>query len=81
MFWSGDDGDGNGALYRILRRSDPAGIRQAYGCVRPIFTRFVTAAFAWSVTSSLLVCPHSLSYFHELVGGPLGGHFHLLIKW
>lgn len=36
------------------------------------------AAFSWSIASSLLVYPHSLSYFNELAGGPLGGHFHLL---
>jgi hypothetical protein len=36
------------------------------------------AAFAWSIGSSLVFYPHSLSYFNELVGGPMGGHFHLL---
>lgn len=36
------------------------------------------AALAWSIFSSLLVYPHSLSYFNELVGGPKGGHYHLL---
>jgi len=36
------------------------------------------AALAWSVTSSLWVYPHSLAYFNELVGGPTGGHAHLL---
>ncbi len=35
------------------------------------------AALAWAITSSLLVYPHSLSYFNELVGGPTGGHAHL----
>jgi hypothetical protein len=42
------------------------------------------AALSWSVTSSLWVYPHSLSYFNELVGGPTGGHAHLLdsnIDW
>jgi hypothetical protein len=34
-------------------------------------------ALAWSVTSSLLVYPHSLSYYNELAGGPKGGHWHL----
>jgi hypothetical protein len=38
----------------------------------------VLAALAWSVTSSLSVYPHSLSYFNELAGGPRGGHYHLL---
>jgi dolichyl-phosphate-mannose-protein mannosyltransferase len=36
-----------------------------------------TAALAWAITSSLLVYPHSLSYFNELVGGPTAGHAHL----
>ncbi len=34
-------------------------------------------AITWSVVSSLSVSPHSLSYFNELAGGPLGGHYHL----
>jgi hypothetical protein len=41
-------------------------------------------ALCWSVGSSLWVYPHSLSYFNELVGGPMGGHAHLLdsnIAW
>jgi hypothetical protein len=32
---------------------------------------------AWSIGSSLWVYPHSMSYFNELVRGPLGGHYHL----
>jgi len=35
-------------------------------------------ALAWSVASSLWCYPHSLSYFNELAGGPLGGPKHLL---
>lgn len=41
-------------------------------------------ALSWSVISSLVVHPHSLSYFNELAGGPLGGPAHLLdanIDW
>jgi len=41
-------------------------------------------ALAWSVGSSLWVVPHSLSYFNESVGGPAGGHAHLIhsnIDW
>lgn len=38
---------------------------------------FVCAMLIWSVTSSLLVYPHSLSYFNELSGGPSKGHEHL----
>ena len=39
---------------------------------------------AWSVGSSLLVYPHSISYFNELTGGPAGGADHLInsnIDW
>jgi Dolichyl-phosphate-mannose-protein mannosyltransferase len=42
------------------------------------------ALLCWSVGSSLWYYPHSLSYFNELVGGPMGGHAHLLdsnIAW
>jgi hypothetical protein len=44
----------------------------------------VAGALTWSVSSSLYVYPHSLSYFNEMVGGPKGGHAHLLdsnIDW
>ena len=37
----------------------------------------VAAALTWSVASSLMVYPHSLSYFNELVGGPRHGGEHL----
>ncbi|MBX3438438.1 MAG: hypothetical protein KF861_13180, partial [Planctomycetaceae bacterium] len=44
----------------------------------------VAAALLWSVASSLWIYPHSLSYFNEAVGGPSGGHRHLIdanIDW
>src|SRR5665213_1358597 len=34
-------------------------------------------AILWSISSSVCAFPHSLSYFNEVAGGPLGGHFHL----
>jgi hypothetical protein len=37
-------------------------------------------ALLWSVSSSLLIYPHCLSYFNEVVGGPMGGHAHLLFS-
>jgi hypothetical protein len=37
----------------------------------------VAAGLAWSIASSLWAAPHHLSYFNELTGGPLGGHFEL----
>jgi len=43
-----------------------------------------TVAICWSVGSSLWYYPHSISYFNEFVGGPMGGHHHLLdsnIAW
>jgi dolichyl-phosphate-mannose-protein mannosyltransferase len=42
------------------------------------------AALCWSIGSSLWHFPHNLSYFNELVGGPMNGHAHLLdsnIAW
>ncbi len=44
----------------------------------------VGVATAWAVGSSLAIYPHSLSYFNELVGGPMKGHYHLIdsnIDW
>ncbi len=45
---------------------------------------FVGGAVVWSITSSLWVYPHSLSYFNELTGGPRRGHaclIHSSIDW
>ncbi len=36
------------------------------------------AALAWSIGSSVWIYPHSVSYFNELAGGPLGGPRYLL---
>jgi 4-amino-4-deoxy-L-arabinose transferase-like glycosyltransferase len=41
-------------------------------------------SLGWSVGSSILVYPHSLSFFNELGGGPIGGSYHLIhsnIDW
>lgn len=49
-----------------------------------VFAIIAALALCWSVGSSLAVYPHSLSYFNELVGGPMGGHHHLVdsnIAW
>lgn len=51
---------------------------------RPVLSACVTLAIVWSIVSSLLVYPHSISYFNELAGGPKGGPEHLLdanIDW
>lgn len=45
---------------------------------KPKLWAFVIAASGWSVASSLAVYPHSLSYFNELVGGPMNGHAHII---
>lgn len=41
-------------------------------------TAIAGAALVWAGGSSLYCYPHTLSYFNELVGGPRGGHNHLL---
>ena len=45
---------------------------------KKVVTGLAAAALAWSITSSLWVYPHSLSYFNELAGGPTGGPRHLI---
>jgi 4-amino-4-deoxy-L-arabinose transferase-like glycosyltransferase len=49
-----------------------------------ILAALVGIAALQSTVSSLRVFPHSMSYFNELGGGPLGGHEHLVnsnIDW
>ncbi len=46
----------------------------------------VVTAFSlvWAIGSSLMIYPHSLSYFNEAIGGPMEGHNHLInsnIDW
>ena len=48
------------------------------GAQRRLLTGVAAAALLWSVASSLVVYPHSLSYFNELAGGPMGGPRHLI---
>lgn len=52
---------------------------------RNILATLVTCgALVWAILSSMLVYPHSLSYFNEFAGGPVNGHKHLLnsnIDW
>ena len=62
-------------------------ISQVAGTValrRRVIAVLAGLALTWSVTSSLWIYPHVLSYFSELVGGPRQGHAHLLhsnIDW
>jgi hypothetical protein len=47
-------------------------------------TTIVATFGSWLIVSSLSIYPHSLSYFNELVGGPLNGAMHVLgsnIDW
>jgi hypothetical protein len=49
-----------------------------------VFGLAVGSLLAWAVASSLMVYPHSLSYFNEFAGGPNKGYMHLLnsnIDW
>lgn len=44
----------------------------------------IAGSVVWMIGSSLSVYPHSLSYFNEFAGGPVGGHAHLVdanIDW
>jgi hypothetical protein len=44
----------------------------------------LASSLCWSIVSSMAVYPHSLSYFNELGGGPVGGPLHLVdsnIDW
>ncbi|HUY92424.1 MAG TPA: glycosyltransferase family 39 protein [Pirellulales bacterium] len=38
----------------------------------------MAGAVAWTVGSSAMVYPHSMSYFNELAGGPTGGHRYVI---
>jgi hypothetical protein len=48
------------------------------GSRQPAVGVLVLVAVAWSVISSLMVYPHSGSYFNELAGGPFNGHEHFI---
>ena len=48
-------------------------VAASVGRCRWLYSVVVLSAVAWSVISSLSVYPHSLSYFNEFAGGPLGG--------
>lgn len=57
---------------------------QSGGFRSKALTVLVGSSLAWMVVSSLYYYPHSLSYFNEAVGGPLGGRRHMIdsnIDW
>ena len=59
-------------------------VARSFEAKRWLVAGTTAALLCWSVGSSLWYYPHSLSYFNELVGGPMGGHYHLLdsnIAW
>lgn len=52
--------------------------------IQRVVAAMVVVAVTWTVGSSLWACPHSLSYFNELTGGPKRGGEHLVnsnIDW
>ena len=60
------------------------GRSQPLGRLQLIFPVIAVLALLASVGSSLVVWPHSLSYFNEYAGGPMKGHRYLLdanIDW
>ena len=59
---------------------DPEGDSTLGGAslVRRIVIGLVATSLLWSISSSLWIYPHSLSYFNESIGGPDHGHKHLL---
>lgn len=49
-----------------------------------LYRRIVAGGITWSITSLLVIYPHSIAYFNEFTGGPFGGPKHLLssnIDW
>lgn len=53
-------------------------------CINCLFGLGVLLLASWTIVSSMLVYPHSLSYFNEAAGGPRNGPEHLLkssIDW
>ncbi len=51
---------------------------------KPLLSSAIMIALGWSIGTSLVVYPHSMSYFNELAGGPPNGHAHLVdsnIDW
>ncbi len=65
-------------IFILCGRAVPVAMRSRFAAVA------VLVCVAASVVSSLAIYPHSLSYFNELAGGPLGGPQHLLdsnIDW
>lgn len=69
-------------LGRLWSSAESQGVHSPLSAVRrgvcSVQKLGVVAALGWSVASSLWYYPHSLSYFNELVGGPLGGRWHML---
>jgi hypothetical protein len=53
-------------------------VGRAVACKDRATALLTAVALSWSVAGSLWIYPHSLSYFNELVGGPMNGHRYLL---
>lgn len=59
-------------------------VGRAFSFENRIVATLVALSLGWMILSSLIVYPHSLSYFNELAGGPKNGPEHLLgsnIDW
>lgn len=52
-------------------------VAQAWELGHRKLQKVVVVAVAWSLASSVWIYPHSLSYFNELVGGPMRGYEHM----
>ena len=55
-------------------RDEPVGCASLLNLTRQL----ILTPLLWIFASSLWIYPHSLSYFNELIGGPLHGPMHLL---
>ncbi len=46
--------------------------------LQSLYSLAAAGSFCWFLASSLVIFPHSLSFFNEAIGGPLNGPEHLL---
>jgi hypothetical protein len=58
--------------------ADVPRVQKQSSCRSAAVPSLVFALIVWCVSSSLWIYPHSLSYFNECAGGPLGGSRYLL---
>ena len=71
----------SGILRSFVDNAQAAGVHfrsLGEGTLRRAACLLLVTLLLWSVASSWSIYPHSLSYFNELIGGPLEGPRHLL---